>query len=59
MIEAELRHQGIISIVRTRGEVWKLKGVTDYGINLVSFMFKIWWNHWYIVGAYIHPIEQP
>ena len=51
--------QGGIAAAGMQEKVWKIKGVTNYGPNMVSFLLKIVWKHWYVVGAYIPPTNQP
>ena len=56
--EAESRHRGVIAVVWWRYKGWKHGWMTNYGLNILSFMLMTRWMWWYIVGAYILPNEH-
>ena len=44
--EAESSHRGRIAIVWHKEAGWKVKGDTNYGPNVVSFIIAVGWKHW-------------
>ena len=57
--EVDIRHQGGIAVMWQREEEGKPEGMINYGPNMVSFLLIMGWKHWYVVGVYIPPNNQP
>ena len=58
-IYTEGRYRGSITIVWQWDEGWHIKGAMNHGHNVASFTIMVGWNIWYVVGAYVHPKNQP
>ena len=56
--EAEIRHWGGITVSWLREKGRQLKGMNNYGPNVVRFMLETGWRRWYVVGEYIPPNDQ-
>ena len=50
---------GGVAVVWHQKLVWKVKGMENYGPNVVSFLLILGVQRWYAVGAYVPPNDMP
>ena len=64
--EGESRHHGGIAVIWQEEAGWQIKGMVNFGPNMVSFLLKSGASRWYVIGAYVplkdvltvHQVEQ-
>ena len=57
--EVEICHHGGIAVVWQEEAVWQVKGMPNFGPNVVNLLLALGSRRWYVVGAYVPPNGVP